>query len=146
MDEQMLPIWAFAAGLGWLVLVSGASVVYRKSNGKPIRPRLPPDALFAERFASSTWANNCLMVSVTSEALEVTPFFPFTLGFLPEIYRLDHRIPVRSIHSVALLDTGWVNNVVIRHGPDERSLKLKLRNPAALVQALSRLGVRALPR
>jgi len=142
MEEQIFPIWAFAAVFGWLALVSGASAIYRKSNGKPIIPRLPQGALFAERFGSSTWANNCLLVSVTADELRVVPFFPFTLGFLPEIYRLDQRVSVRTIRSVELFETSWGNNVLIRYGPDERALKLKLRNPEGLVHALSRLGAR----
>lgn len=45
-------------------------------------------------------AQNCLMVSVTSDRLIVQPWFPFNLMFLPELYDLEYSIPRTHIRTV----------------------------------------------
>lgn len=141
MDGEPFPVWLFAMAWGWIALVLGASALYRKTNGKPIIPRLPTNALYAERFASGRWANNALIVAVTKDALGVTPYFPFTLGFLPEIYRLEHHIALKRIRRVTVRASAWNMNVVIDYGPDERTLKLRVRDVDAFGDALAGEGV-----
>ncbi|MFL9839471.1 hypothetical protein ABS767_00725 [Sphingomonas sp. ST-64] len=141
MNGEEFPLWMIAGAWGWIVLVVGISALYRKTNGKPIIPRLPSDALYCERRASGRWANNALMVAVTKDTLSVTPYFPFTLGFLPEFYRLEHCIPLKRIRSVTVRPSAWGMNAVIRYGPEERTLKLKLRNADAFANALAGAGV-----
>ena len=72
-------------------------------------PYYPPDphALFVERWASARAGNgpiarlatarNCLQVQLTATELVVTPHFPFTLGFMPELYDYDKRIALDSV-------------------------------------------------
>lgn len=94
----------------WLVFVVAASVAYRRSRGKDIFPGRPEGAVYYDGMGSGcsrknwlTWiggARNCLRVAVTKERLTVTPFFPFNMMFLPEIYDLDHDIPLGSIRGV----------------------------------------------
>ncbi|MEG3181032.1 hypothetical protein [Sphingomonas sp. LT1P40] len=146
MDAEPFPIWLFVISWGWVALVIGASIIYRRANGKPIIPRVPKNALFVERKASGTWASNCLIVTVTPEEMVVTPFFPFTLGFLPEVYRMEHRIPLRRIRSVERKRGFLSNNIIVRYdGPDERVVKLRVRDPdkLAAVLAAQRVPVRS---
>jgi hypothetical protein len=91
---------------GWLI----ASAFYRLMNGKSIVSRAPSDAVFHETWRSGRslrnmltrigGARNCLMVYVQRNELVVTPMFPFTLFFLPEIYGLEVRVPITSITAV----------------------------------------------
>lgn len=141
MDGDALAIWLFVAGWGWIIFALAGSALYRRLHDKPIIPRAPAAALFVEKWASSLWANNCLLVAATRELLLVTPRFPFTLLFLPEIYRLEHRIPIRSIRRVSRRQRAFSNNIIIRHGPDERQLRLRLRDPDGLIAVLAKLGV-----
>lgn len=144
MQGDQFPIWLFALAWGWVALILGASAFYRKANGKPIIPRLPKDALYSERAASGRWANNCLMVALTKDAIGVTPFFPFTLGFLPEVYRLEREILLKHVRRVTVRTSAWGLNVAIDYGPAERTLKLKLRDPDAFANALVGLGVKVI--
>jgi hypothetical protein len=53
---------------------------------------------FVERWASArpgsglvarlSTARNCMQVQVTATELRIHPHFPFTLGFMPELYDL----------------------------------------------------------
>lgn len=141
MDGDALPIWLFVAGWGWIILALAGSALYRRLHDKPIVPRAPATSLFVEKWASSLWANNCLIVAATRELLLVTPRFPFTLLFLPEIYRLEHRIPIRTIRKVIRRRRTLSNNIIITHGPDERRLRLRLRDPDGLIAVLAKLAV-----
>ena len=91
----------------WVAGVVAVSVVFRRRRGKPVFARLPASTRFSQRVASGwsedNWlrslggASNCLMVAVTEKELIVTPFFPFTLMFLPEIWGLELRTPLSQI-------------------------------------------------
>ncbi len=144
MPEFVLPLlW-----IGGLLI---ASALYRRGNGKPIIPRTPPDAAFHESWCSGrslrNWltriggARNCLLVYVQKDELVVTPHFPFTLLFLPEIYGLDVRVPLTSVASVDPSETlfGQVVRIAfIEGGP--AAIELKLRDRNGLAHHLGRLA------
>ncbi|HEX5182944.1 MAG TPA: hypothetical protein VFW19_07305 [Allosphingosinicella sp.] len=117
------------------------SILYRRRAGKPIHPHLPPNAAFAERGASGPWASRCLLVAVTDEAFMVTPFFPFNLMFLPEIYGLEVTIPLHAIRSVTISDRWLGSNIVIDRGEGRRKVRVRVSRPHALAAALEKRGV-----
>ena len=90
-----------AAGLGALAIAAWflGSIAYRIGSGKGVFARPDPQAVFVERWASAraghgpiarlATARNCLQVQLTPTELVVTPHFPFTLGFMPELYDYD---------------------------------------------------------
>jgi hypothetical protein len=136
------PAWM----LGWI----GLSIVLRVMSSRPIFPSLPRDALFKASWASGRsyknfltqfgGANNCLLVGVTRDELIVTPFFPFNLMFLPEVYDLEHRIPTSAILGVEPLKRWFRDVIVVRFRRDdgrEGALELRLTNPAAFTAALA---------
>lgn len=92
----------FGTAIAWIGLWVGASIIYRKSRGKPLFPRKPQDAAFFESNASGHsnrnrltklgGARNCLSVAVTKDAVVIQPRFPFNLMFLPEIYDFEYTI------------------------------------------------------
>lgn len=104
------PDWLFLIPLVWIALVIAASVVYRKSKGKPVWYRDVENALFVEKRASGnshrTWysklggAQNALAVAVTPSHLVVRPLFPFNLMFLPEIYGLEATVPLDRVRTI----------------------------------------------
>jgi hypothetical protein len=128
-------IWFGPAGIVFVILLS---VVVRRVRGKPIFPRTPAGALFVERMASGLWAGHCLIVAVTHDVIFVTPFFPFNLMFLPEIYRLELSIPIETVRSVE--ESGRpVFNILVIYGEAEKKLRLRLRNPAAFIETINRI-------
>lgn len=136
MDQNPFPAWFPFLAIGWIVFVVGASVVFRRSKGKPVFPTVPSDALFVDKWASGRWASNCLLVAVTDKALSVIPKFPFNLMFLPEIYGLERTIPLGAIREVRRLHgLGLGNNVAVSYGDAE--LRLKVRNPQAFIDAIA---------
>ena len=133
-DPFLFPFWVmFAAAFAWVALIYGVSIVVRRAKGKPIFPKVPAGALYADKWASGRWASNCLIVSVTDKAVSVVPKFPFNMGFLPEIYGLERTIPVASVREVRCLRSfGLFNNVAVVYDDGvQRELRLKVRNPQA---------------
>ena len=140
MDQNPFPSWFPFLAIAWIVFVIGASIVFRRSRGKPVFPTVPPDAVYVDKQASGRWASNCLLVAVTDKALYVVPKFPFNLMFLPEVYGLERTIPLRNIRDVRWLrGFGLGNNVAVDHG--EAELRLKVRNPQAFLDALAQSSV-----
>lgn len=102
MSDPAAFTWLTFLAVGWITLAIAVSIAFRKKRGKPIFPKAPPDALFAERGCSgrsldTPWARiggarNCLLVALTPQRLAIVPIFPFDLIFLPEIYGLDHDL------------------------------------------------------
>jgi len=140
MNQDPFPAWLVFLAIGWIVFMVGASVVFRRSKGKPVFPTVPSDALFVDKWASGLWASNCLLVVVTNETLSVVPKFPFNLMFLPEIYGLERTIPVGAIREVRRLrGLGLGNNVAVHYGDAE--LRLKVRNPQGFLDAIARSSI-----
>ena len=146
MNEAAVPAWIFLLPPLWIGGWITASILYRRSRGKPIFPRTPDGALYSERMASgannSHWlgriggASRCLILSVTSRRdLIITPYFPVNLMFLPEIYGLEVRAPVSSIREIKAQRWFFMESLVIDLG-DGRSFRLFLRDPVAFRQAL----------
>jgi hypothetical protein len=140
----------FAMSALWVGLVGLASVAYRRAKGKPLfRPRFEqPRFLESWRSGRSLrsvltrvgGANNCLWIAVTDKSLFVAPHFPFTLLFLPEIYRLEHAVEGRAIRSVARRE-GMLNRNRVRvsyaaAGGDEEAFEVSLKDPDGFVRAV----------
>jgi hypothetical protein len=136
LDSSEPPFWFFWAALAWVIFVIALSVFYRRRTGRPIYPKVPINARYSEKWASATFANNCLMVWVTDDALSVVPRFPFNLMFLPEFYRLERSIPMGQIREVRRKH-GLGNNVVVTYGMDSKELRLRVSRPDALIAALT---------
>lgn len=152
-----LPPENFFVGLAlaaaWVALVICASVVYRRSKGKPFfRPEFERP-LFLETWRSGHslrsvitrlgGARNCLWVAVDERSLFVAPHFPFNLMFLPEIYGLEYAVPGSAIRSVeradGLLARNRVRVSVERQPGTEESFEVSLRDPDAFVRAVEAL-------
>jgi len=129
----------FLIALLWVAFIIGLSVVYRKNVGKPIFPRIPDNALFAEKRASANFAGNCLLLSVTDQKVWLVPQFPFTLMFLPEIYRLEKEVPVSQISSVDASNSWFGNNLIVSYEDDgPRNLRVRLREPFVAKNVIER--------
>ena len=140
-DSFPFPFWAMlAAATAWVALIYGISIAVRRAKGKPIFPKVPDGALYAEKWASGRWASNCLIVAVTDKAVSVVPRFPFNMGFLPEIYGLERNSPMASIREARRLRSfGLFNNVAIVYDDGiQRELRLKVRRPEAFLDAVGR--------
>lgn len=100
----------FAGPILWISGWIAASIFYRKRRGKAIFPRPPEDSVFLERRASGHehrgiitrlgGASRCLTVAVTPDRFHVFPQFPFNLMFLPEIWGLEHDLPLAQVRIV----------------------------------------------
>lgn len=137
-------LWAGVAFL-WLLL----SVVHRRWRGKPMLARRAADARYVDRWASARCgtgllarlgtARNCMHVQVTATQLRLHPHFPFTLGFMPEVYDLDHDVPLDRIRSATILGGHAVQAVEVTYeagGSAPRVMQLLLRRAEAFVEAL----------
>ena len=134
--DRFPPDWIFVVAPAWIAMVVLASILYRRYSGKPVYPRLPPNAAFAERGASAPFASRCLLVSVSETELTVVPQFPFNLMFLPEVYGLERTIPIAAITRVDTPTRLFGSNVVVTYGGARRTMRLRLREPLAFVKAL----------
>jgi hypothetical protein len=140
----------FALAAGWVALVIGVSIVYRRSKGKPLfRPEFErPSFLETWRSGHSLrsvitrlgGAHSCLWVAVNESSLFIGPHFPFNLMFLPEIYGLEFAVPASAIRSVervdGLLARNRVRVSVERQIGEEESFEVTLRDPDAFVRAV----------
>ena len=94
----------------WIALIILASVIYKIRKGKKLPAIDPNETLYRESGASGSshknfltrlgGARGCLVVTATKSEIDVRPSFPFNLMFLPEIYDLQHRIPVQQIRNI----------------------------------------------
>jgi hypothetical protein len=146
--ERFFPILV-AVSLLWVLAGVLASVVHRRSKGKPILFHGVPDATFVETSASGhsnrTWytrlggASRCLVVAVTGGRVIIRPRFPFNLMFLPEIYGLEYEVPVTQIARIEQGRWGRVR-VVFQHPEGTQDLTLVLRKPQEFIQAAGGAG------
>ena len=78
-----------------------------------------------------------MQIYVKDGELVITPFFPFNLLFLPEIYGLDYKVPVKLVSRVernrSLL--GETLRLHFKNGVPA-SVEIKVRRPEALIEAL----------
>jgi hypothetical protein len=139
------------AGL-WAALVFiwlGASVIYRIAVGKPLFARTSQGSAFSERWTSGragngilarmSTAKNCLHVQVDRQSLHIHPHFPITLGFVPEIYGMDHVVPLNAVRSAVILGGRHAQAVEVRYavsGGEEQVLQLLLRNAEKFIHAV----------
>lgn len=116
------------------------------SDGRPIRPAAPDNALFAETDAwgwSETaaskrvgGASSALLVWVTSEEVVITPPFPINIFFA--YFRgndLDQRVPHGAITSLDRRDSRTVGISFRDKDQASHTLILRLRNADAFVRA-----------
>ncbi len=123
-----------------------ASIAYRRRTGKPIFPRAPAGAVFAEAWCSGRslkngltrvgGASNCLLVYVADGALTVIPVFPFNLMFLPEIYGLEATVPTAEL--TARPTSGlFGNRLLLTPGKGrDAPIELAVRDRQGLINAL----------
>lgn len=143
LDTLPAGLWG-ALVLAWLV----ASIGYRLYSAKPLVAAARADAKFSERWASTRMgtglvarmgtARNCMCVQVTATELQVHPHFPFTLGFMPEIYDLDRTIPLDKLRTASILSDGRAKAVEVKYvtpNGDDGTVLLLLRNAEAFVHA-----------
>jgi hypothetical protein len=140
--ELLLPlVWIG----GWIA----ASVWFRRANGKPVIPQKPRDAVFCEDWCSGRslrngltrigGASNCLLIHVSDGQLVVTPRFPFTLMFLPELYGLDLRVSIASIAGVEPVQHFWGRALRLSfHSGDPAPIELKLHDERRFIDSLGR--------
>ena len=78
------------------------------------------------------------MVQVTDTELDIHPFPPFNWMFLPEIYYLEHRVPLTDVRS-AVLRKGLVRkyvDIVVHTGGGDVKVTLQLAHPDDFLAAL----------
>ncbi|MGA9657849.1 MAG: hypothetical protein WBQ60_01945 [Asticcacaulis sp.] len=118
---------------------------------KPIFPKIPSGAPYVEKRGSGhsekSWltrlggAGNCLQVYVDKGRLTVIPFFPFTLMFLPEIYDLEHVIPIGHVIEASIQKRLWQKGVRIMYRTKTHSTSaifLWVKTPENLVALLGK--------
>lgn len=147
--------YIFAISWIWVVGLLLASFLVRRAKEKALFAPTSQPFSFSEKWASGrsldTWwsklggARNCLFVGVANEKVIIQPHFPFTLGFLPEVYGLDQRIPLPRILRL-VRKRSYFQNIVALEFSDElgpsRAFELKLRNPDGFINAVqSRIKV-----
>lgn len=145
-DIYHSPIFA----LLWIGSFIFASIMYRKSRGKSLYPRIPSDAIYSEKWASGNsnknlitklgGARNCLLVAITPTHLVVIPQFPFNLMFLPEIYDLEYKIRkenIRNISESCKFLFKMVTLEFISESNELLSISLKLKNNLQFIEKLN---------
>ena len=145
-DHASAGLW-----LGALFLWVALSIIYRRMSGKPLVASARPGSVFAERWMSARigtgllarlgTARNCMHVQVTGSDLHLHPHFPFTVGFMPEIYGLDLVIPLEHISSATIAGGNYAQivEVVYRNaGGDLNTIQLLLRNAESFIHNVLR--------
>jgi hypothetical protein len=140
--------------LGPVALWIGASILYRRLQGKPILFFGVRDATYQQRSASGhsnrSWltklggAHNCLVVAVARGRLIVRPWFPFTLMFLPELYGLEYDVPIENILGVRVYRAFFRSALDVEFRDDfgqTQSVSLYLRDPNMLTSTLRHAGL-----
>lgn len=132
-------------------VIAAISIYYRRKNSKPFFAAQPPEAVFGEVNAAGRSTKNwltrwgvgrSLRVSVTKEALVVQLQFPNTLSFEPELFDLDHVVPLVSVVSIGKANW-WLSPrpalaVTFEKGGERKTIELALRNPGPFLMAMRR--------
>lgn len=88
-------------------------------------------------------ARNCLFVGVAQDRVVLIPHFPFTLFFLPEIYRLEHDIPLANVTTVTPRRFLFQELVRVEYSDpsgQSRIVELKLRHPDGFLTSVRGRG------
>lgn len=119
-DPASPGLWTGVA-FSWLA----GSVAWRRWRGMPLVARARAGSTFVEGWASARagtglvarlgTARNCMHVQVDAQTLRIHPHFPFTLGFMPELYDLDQVIPLDRVLSATILGGQRAQAVEVRH-------------------------------
>jgi len=138
--------------IAWILFWTMASLINRKIQGKPIFYSRPSSLRFRQWNASGnshrSWytrlggANGCLVVQVTESELDIHPFVPFNWFFLPEVYGLEHRIPLGQISSAAIVKKFLGRRVEVEFttkGRVPEKVSLFLRRPEEFLAAIGHL-------
>src|SRR4051812_18729626 len=108
----------FFVASAWVIFVVIWSVVYRRKRGLPIQRPSLDDALYLETWVSGRshnviwpfgYANKCLWVAVNDGCVQVSPQFPFNLGFIGSTFGLEFCLPASAVKSVEKLDAFGAN-------------------------------------
>jgi hypothetical protein len=147
-DSQLIKAFA------WVFLWLAASLIYRRSRGKPIFYRKRASVKFRQSNASGnshrTWytriggASNCLVVQVTENELDIHPSVPFNWLFLPEIYGLEYKIPLDQIVSAHQVKKIFREMIELEFRTKEgkiEGISLWLKRPDDFLAAIGRSGV-----
>lgn len=135
----------FIITLIWLLFWIAFSIYYRKKKGKLIfgDPNVP--ILFKENTGSGNsnkniltkigGARNCLKVILSDKQLIITPFFPFNLMLMPEIFDLEHFIIYDDILEIR---KGFLNstNILFKLNGESREISLRLRQKEKFLSIL----------
>ena len=140
-DHASAGLW-----LGALFLWVALSITYRRMSGKPLVASARPGSVFAERWMSARigtgllarlgTARNCMHVQVTGSDLHLHPHFPFTIGFMPEIYGLDLVVPLERISSATITGGNYAQVVEVVYrtsGGELNTIQLLLRNAESFI-------------
>ncbi len=138
---------AIAAPFIWIAAVIAVSILYRLKAGKPIFPRAPKTAVFAEAWVSGRslknllsrmgGARNCLLVYVADGMLTVVPVFPFNLMFLSEIFGLEITTPTTMIGVEQVNGLFGKRLRISVEGSIREQIELSLRDPNGLQEAIA---------
>lgn len=125
--------------------IIAASVISRRMTGRPIFYRQAPDTIYSEKWLSGSSTNfllqfggarNCLWTTVTPQRIEIRPHFPFNLGFIAEVWGLEHEIGSEDLIS---LDDGIFGSVVLVYRSSSgrvKKFRLHVRNRAEFIRAI----------
>lgn len=143
--------WTFVAPIVWLGAWVAGSIIYRRKLHKPLFPRAPDNAVFAEAWCSGRslrnlltrfgGARNCLLVYVVDGSLTIIPVFPFNLLFLPEIYGLEATVPVSQVRVASVEGLLGRRLRLTVSGVSELRFELSLRDQQGFREAVQGTGV-----
>lgn len=125
------------------------SIAYRMALHKPIFASRQAGDVFVERWASGrsgsgligrlSSARNCLHIRVDAASIRIHPHFPFTLGFVPEVYGMDHLVPLSAVRTARILGGAYSKavevNYVLPNG-QAHVLQLLLKNAEGFIRAV----------
>lgn len=147
LDSRSTSLFIFC----WLALVITVSIISRRRKGLPIlRPQFD-HALFLDTWRSGHSLDNaflqfggarsCLWVAVNDGYLHVSPHFPFSLGFLVNIWKLEFSVPVQRIfdveHGEGRFTGGQIRITFMRKPGITERFQLSLRSPEKFLAAVN---------
>ena len=131
------------------IVIVVTSIYYRRKGSKALFAAQPPGAVFGEVDVAGRSTKNWLTrwgvgrglrVSVTKEALVVHPQFPSTLSFAPELFDLEHVIPLASVVSITKANWWLLSRpalaITFERDGERRSIELALRDPGPFLMAM----------